>query len=238
MGKTGKYYLDGQDPENYNGSWMADDYEQAYATAKKGGKGKKPGSSTCHLCGQPGHWKRECPLRHSMGQSKGTTSSSASSATGPARPGQPALMALTEHAEPLRAVYEELPGAYHTNDESPLVLGRELPGEECEPPNMSVFMTNFDDGVEQQQNADEVPDHIIQLTGSIDLGQLEVMGELRVHGNTGHVTLRPAQSSSTSMARTATLLASTTATSSPSRQTGGAAAQSTMHVRNTIGERR
>eukprot|EP00971_Amphidinium_carterae_P351093 6491908-Amphidinium_carterae.1 len=208
MGKTGKYYLEGPEADPYSSSWMSYEHDQAYATAKKGGKGKKPGSGTCHLCGQPGHWKRECPHRHSMGQSKGTTSSP-STVGSAARPGpQQALLALAEHAEPPRIVYEELPGAYHTNnEEAPLILGRELPGEECEPPNMSVFMTNIENqgGQDQEQEFEEPPDHIIQLTGSIDLGQLAVQGELRVHGNMGHIALRPAQGVSMATANSSSL---------------------------------
>ena len=43
--------------------------------AKGKGKGK---SGTCHRCGRPGHWKRECPL----GKGKGSGTASLSAAGG------------------------------------------------------------------------------------------------------------------------------------------------------------
>eukprot|EP00971_Amphidinium_carterae_P264274 5242534-Amphidinium_carterae.1 len=39
------------------------DYESAYATSKGKGKSKSKDKDVCHLCGQRGHWKNECPMR-------------------------------------------------------------------------------------------------------------------------------------------------------------------------------
>eukprot|EP00971_Amphidinium_carterae_P033339 656414-Amphidinium_carterae.3 len=202
---------------------MYDTYEQAYATSKKGGGSKKGSSGNCHLGGQPGHWKREGPLRRSLGQSKGTSTSSMTSTTSPARAGLPALLAIAEQPETQRTLYEEVPGTYHTTEESPLVLGRELPGEKCDPPNMLVSMMSSEerDQVRDMEHESATPkrndqEQVIQLTGSIDLGCLDMMGELRVREGVGHVILRPVSGGATATMMKLPMAQSWTAVSTPS----------------------
>eukprot|EP00971_Amphidinium_carterae_P349761 6491208-Amphidinium_carterae.2 len=94
----------------------ADAYSQAYAVKGKS-KSKTKGKDVCHLCGQKGHWKNECPLK------------------------APAMFTETQHtmttssSSPIMELNQHVPAFYYDSDaipnDDPLQLGTCWPGDEC-----------------------------------------------------------------------------------------------------------
>ena len=170
--------FDTPDDEGDQCAWQQGWDDLSYP-AKAVGKGKSKKEGPCHLCGKLGHWKRECPLRNTMGKQNSSVSPSSSTMWTQKN-------AVEPPSERQVRFYEEVPGAFHALDnissqptlqqsqepEHLLSFGEELPSYECGEPESQVYMT----GSEGQEAATPARRYVIE--GTLNLGTIPLEGIL------------------------------------------------------------
>eukprot|EP00971_Amphidinium_carterae_P129958 2574311-Amphidinium_carterae.5 len=171
-------------------AWYGDD-EYAYdiesypvSDGKGKSKSKGKGKDTCHICGKPGHWKNECPMRSTMFAETPNEVFVPSTEQHAAR----GVHFATSHSNMtpnIASTHQSLPGAVYITQESEqlIELGEELPGDEVPEP----FYMAVTDHPEQSTHPAAAPTEEAETTDDAehadsDSEYITVQGTLQVEG--------------------------------------------------------